>query len=89
MSNKRELKHSINYICRNLFIECMASSLNSDDKSLGDIDAIATSILALNADAISRVSHPEPGMKPRAYYNDLKSAFNKQVIEIIDQIRAI
>ena len=40
----------------------------------------------VNSDFIKRVSHPEPGMKPGTYYQNLIHAFNKQVSEIIDQI---
>ena len=40
----------------------------------------------VNNDFIKRVSHPEPGIKPGAYYQNLIHDFNKQVSEIIDQI---
>ena len=37
---------------------------------------------------LSRVSHPEPGMTPKAYYKDLREKFGKQVTEILDQINS-
>ena len=40
----------------------------------------------VNSDFIKRVSHPEPGMKPGTYYQNLIRDFNEQVSEIIDQI---
>ena len=86
MANKRDLKHSINYITSELFAECVAASLYNGKPSQEDVDGILTSIVMTNSDFIKRVSHPEPGMKPTAYFKQLIEDFNKQVDEIIDQI---
>jgi len=40
----------------------------------------------MQADFISRISHPEPGMKPKEYYKDLKDKFAAQASDILDQI---
>jgi hypothetical protein len=50
------------------------------------VEALLTSILTVHSNFISRISHPEPGMKPQKYFQDLKEDFNKQISEIIDQI---
>jgi len=87
MSNKRELKRQINYICSDLFAECVASSLYADNRPTEeDIDALLTSIMLIHSDFISRVSHPEPGMPAKKYFRALIVDFNKQVNELIDQI---
>ncbi len=89
MANKRSLKKNINYICSDLFSECVAASLYTGKKNKEDINAILTSILIVHNNYICRVSHPEPGMSSKSYFKDLKEKFNLQVDEIIDQIANI
>lgn len=86
MANKRDLKKMINYICSDVFSECVAASIYSGKKGSEDVKAILSSILIVNDDAIRRVSHPEPGMPKNVYYKDLKDKFNSQIGEIVDQI---
>lgn len=86
MANKRNLKHQINYVCSELFAECVAMSMYNQKVSDEDTKALLASILCIHNDFIRRVSHPEPGMKPRLFYKDLISNFNKQVSETVDQI---
>lgn len=89
MGNKRELKRSINYICSELFAECVAVSLNNAAAEQSAVDAVLTCIIKTNSEYIKRISHPEPGMECKKYYKILASDFNKQVDEIIDQIQAL
>ncbi|MCH3969075.1 MAG: hypothetical protein LKE47_01260 [Prevotella sp.] len=87
MKNKRFLKRRINYICSDLFAECIAADLYGGRKTeKEDVEALLTSILTVHSNFISRISHPEPGMKPQKYFQDLKEDFNKQISEIIDQV---
>lgn len=86
MANKRDLKRTINYITSELFAETVAASLYNGKPSQEDVDGILSSIVMVNSDFIKRVSHPEHGIKPGAYYQNLIHDFNKQVSEIIDQI---
>ncbi len=86
MSNKRDLKKSINYVCSDLFAECVAATLYSGNTNEENANALLRSILTLHSDFVSRVSHPEPGMKGRKYYKTLVAEFNQQISEIIDQI---
>ncbi|MCD8202335.1 MAG: hypothetical protein LUD48_01675 [Prevotella sp.] len=88
MANKRNLKKMINYICSDLFSECVAASLYGK-KDKEDINAILTSILIVHNNFICRISHPEPGMAKKGYFKDLKDKFNIQAGEIIDQIANI
>lgn len=85
MANKRNLKKNINYICNDLFSECVATALYGNKKE-EDINALLTSVLIMHSDYISRVSHPEPGMEPKVYYNFIKNDFKTHVSEIIDNI---
>lgn len=86
MANKRDLKRTINYITSELFAETVAASLYNGKPTQEDVDGILSSIVMVNGDFISRVSHPEPGITTKAYYKNLVTDFNKQVSEIIDQI---
>lgn len=85
MANKRDLKRGINYICSELFAECVATSLyRKTDKE--NIDTLLKSILRVHSDYIRRVSHPEPGMKAKKYYNSIIHSFNGEVNDVVDAI---
>ena len=86
MANKRALKQSINVICEELFAECLATMLYGNEAESKNCEAIAYSILKLQGEFISRISHPEPGMPAKAYYKKLKEDFVAQASDIIDQI---
>ena len=68
MANKRDLKRTINYITSELFAETVAASLYNGKPSQEDVDGILSAIVMINGDYISRVSHPEPGIKRGEYY---------------------
>lgn len=86
MSNKRDLKRTINYICGDLFTEGIAASLYGEERNNDNTEAILTSILVMHSNYIKRVSHVEPGMPAKVYFNDLKDKFSKEVNEIVDQL---
>ncbi|MBQ9668940.1 MAG: hypothetical protein IJV45_09420 [Prevotella sp.] len=86
MANKRSLKRAINAISEELFVECVAASLYSPESHQDDAEALLTSIIKMQADFTTRVSHAEPGMKPKLYYKDLREKFTAQVSDIVDQI---
>lgn len=87
MTNKRQLKKLINYICSDLFSECVAVSLFHAKPEKDDVDAILSSILMMHSNYISRISHPEPGMPAKKYFKDLIDHFNRETDDIIDQIQ--
>ena len=86
MSNQRELKKTSNYICSDLFAECVAASLYCGKPEKENVDAMLTSILTIHSNYIQRISHPEPGVPAKKYYRDLIDNFNKEVNEVIDHI---
>lgn len=85
MASKRYLKKNINYICSDLFSECAAMALYGNKKE-EDVKALLSSILIIHNDYVSRISHAEPGMKPKLYFKDLKNNFYAQAEELIDSI---
>jgi hypothetical protein len=86
MANKRTLKNAINVICEELFTETVAASLYGNNVHKDNIEALLFSIIRLQSNFIRRISHPEPGMPAKKYYNDLREKFSGQASEIIDQI---
>ena len=88
MANKRDLKKMINYICSDLFAECIATSLY-EGKDEENVKSILTSILITHNSFLKRISHVEPGIKPKLYFLDLKKNFNEEVSKIIDNIVAL
>jgi hypothetical protein len=85
MANRRTLKRNINFICSELFAECIASSLYSGKPDKDNVDTLLKTILKLQSDYISRISHTEPNIA-KVYYKSLIRNFNKAVDEIIDHI---
>jgi len=88
MANKRKLKKRINLICEALFAESVAASLYGPTTQKDNLQAHAFSIVKLQDYAIRRVSHPEPGVPAKKYYQDLREKFSAQVSDILDQINA-
>ena len=86
MANKRALKRGISYICSELFAEGIATATYSNNSDRANLDTLLKRILKLNSEYITRVSHPEPGMKAKKYYGALIDSFNKEVDEVVDQI---
>ena len=86
MSNKRDLKRTINYICGDLFTEGIAASLYGENRDNDNTEAILTSILVMHSNYSRRVSHVQPGMPAKVYFKDLKDKFSKEVNEIVDQL---
>ena len=86
MTNKKDLKKTINYICSDLFAECVAASLYGNNPPKEKVDALLTSILQIHSDFVRRISHVEPGIEQKVYFKRLISDFNKHIDELIDQI---
>ncbi len=85
MANRKELKKTINYICSELFAECVALGHYNLGIKQEDIDNIMSRILYMNDEFISRISHTEPG-NVKKFYKKLKEDFNAQTDDIINSI---
>ena len=84
--NKRSLKKAINAVCDQLFANAVAISLYGNNRNVENDEALINSILNMREDFVSRISHPEPGMKKQAFYKDLQEKFIAQAQELADQI---
>ena len=90
MAKRRTLKKNINYICSELFAECVALTHYKVDIKQEDVDNVMTRILLMQAinlrqDIISRISHTEPG-NVKGFYKKLRMDFNAQVSDIVSTI---
>ncbi len=86
MANRRTLKRNISQICTDLFAECIAMSLYGTQNEKENAETLMHSIIKMESDFISRVSHAEPGMTAKAYFKDLIGKFKAQTTELADQI---
>ena len=86
MTNKRTLKKSITQICEAMFTECVAASFSVQKSSQENFEALLFSIVRMQDDYLSRISHPEPGMPAKQYFKTLREKFSAQASELIDQI---
>lgn len=86
MAKRRTAKRTIHLACTEMLAECVAVSLYASAPNEANVEALLHAILKLEKDYIGRISHVEPGMKPRAYFKDMANGFMSQVGEIYDQI---
>lgn len=86
MMNKRSLKKAINAVSDQLFANAVAVSLYGTNRNAENDEALIQSILSMREDFVSRISHPEPGMKKQEFYKDLREKFISQAQELADQI---
>ena len=88
MANKRTLKKAINGICDELLTEAVAASLYGPETHRDNAETLLFTIMKIEHEFISRVSHPEPGMSAKTYYKDLREKFKAQASDVIDQINS-
>ena len=89
MAKRRELKKAINFLCGELFAESVAITLYQKSVKQEEADQVMTRILNLQDDMLRRVSHPEPGMKARAYFDHLRADLEREAEEIVTQIQGL
>ena len=89
MAKRRDLKKGINYLCGELFAECVAVMHYQKPAPQDDVDQVMASILRLQDDMLSRVCHPEPGMKAKDYFKKLRADVVSSSDEIVEHIKAL
>ena len=88
MANRKTLKKHINFVCSELFAECVALRHYKLTSATQDLDNVMRRILLMHSDFIARISHTEPG-NARYFYKRLKEDFRLQTDEIINAISQI
>lgn len=88
MASRKNLKKVITYIADQLATQAFFASYESKADAAEWID-VFNAIFALNRDYVSRVSHPEPGLPARKYYDTLCMSFNEEAKAIFDNINRL
>ena len=73
-------------VCTELWAECVAVSLYSSKPDEASVETVLHSVIKLEREFTSRVSHCEPGLKAKVYFRDLTDKFKTRACEIADQI---
>lgn len=85
---RRELKKNINYLCGELYAECVALVQYHKVQSFADIENIMRSILIMQDDLICRLSHVEPG-STKLFFKKLRQEMISRTDDIVEQIKNI
>ena len=76
---RRELKKSVKFITDNVVVDCIAATLNGDEKQRQQATELLPTLLRIQSDFVSRFSHVEPGIKARDYFKNLKIGLVKEL----------
>lgn len=88
MAKRRILKKNIHYICSELLAECL-SLIHYSNADKEDVYNVMANIFSMQNDCICRISHVQPGMKPKVFFAKLKGDMEKCTDEIIEQITGL
>ena len=85
MAKRRELKKAINMISDELLVELLGVGQMHKNVPVGDLENIAQSILLMQNDFVSRLSHVDK-KQVRRFFSQLKEDLSVSTNEIIDNI---
>lgn len=88
MAKRRELKKAINLICSDLLAECLAAKQAHPNMKEVDIENIAMSILTMQEDFISRLSHVDRH-QVRRFFTQMREDLTVSTNEVIDHIYSL
>ena len=88
MASRKNYKKVITYIADQLATQAFFASYESKADAAEWID-VFNAIFALNKDYVARVSHVEPGLRARKYFDTLSISFNEDAKAILDKINAL
>ena len=86
MAKRKDLKSIVSDTCADLVAEVVAISTYEVKANHDNVLNIISSILKGRNDYVKRISHPEPGMEPKAYFRKITDDFVAEVSEIADHI---
>lgn len=85
---RREIKKDINSLCGDLFAECVALLQYKKDANKNDVENVMLTILQMQNDMISRLSHVEPG-STRLFFRKIREDLLARTEDIVEQIKAL
>ncbi len=85
MANKRNLKKSINEICKLLLAQTVGEERVTDEKALTDVEGILRGIAFLQRDAL-RLCNKAPRKSGKTYFAKQLPMLKERILEIYDSI---
>jgi len=85
MANRRKLKKIVNMVTADLLMECMAVKQANPHIANADVENIVGSILLMQEDFVSRLSHVDRH-QVRRFFRQLEDDMAVSTNEIIDNI---
>ena len=88
MASRKNLKKVITFVVDELATEAFIMSYDAK----GDTEAwvnLFNKIFSLNNDYIARVSHVEPGMSAKKYFNVLCDSFNADAKAVLEEVATL
>ena len=85
---RREIKKDINSLCGDLFAECIALLQYENKPNTKDVENVMLTILGMQNDMISRLSHVEPG-STKLFFKKMREDLIARTEDIVEQIKAL
>ena len=85
---RREIKKDINSLCGDLFAECIALLQYENKPNTKDVENVMLTILEMQNDMISRLSHVEPG-STKLFFKKMREDLIARTEDIVEQIKAL
>ena len=87
MASRKNLKKVITYIADRLAAQAFFASYDKENTEAWV--SVYNKIFTLNNEYIARVSHREPGLPARKYYDTLCLSFNEEAKAILNEIQQL
>ena len=85
---RKEIKKDINSLCGDLFAECVALLQYKNKPDKKDIENVMLTIVEMQDDMISRLSHVEPG-STKLFFKKMREDLFARTEDIVEQIKAL
>lgn len=88
MASRKNLKKVITYISDQLATQAFFASYDTKENADAWVD-VFNKIFVLNSEYVNRVSHVEPGLPARKYFDTLCLSFNEDAKAILNEIQQL
>lgn len=88
MASRKNLKKVITFVVDGLATDAFLLSCNAEADVAAWVD-LFNRIFSMNNDYVARVSHVEPGMPAKKYFNALCDSFNADAKALLEEINKL
>ena len=88
MASRKNLKKVITFVVDGLATDAFLLSYNAEADVAAWVD-LFNRIFSMNNDYVARVSHVEPGMSAKKYFNVLCDSFNADAKAVLEEVAAL